>query len=109
MIIKSSFPKIDMQLTGIKIKELVTKSGYSVKQIQEYLHLSCPQPIYRWFKGKVLPSLDHLYALSKFFNVQMEDIVVPTSEDKILWLIENTDDMQLKRYLSYFKSYNCAA
>lgn len=58
------YPNIDIKQTGILLETMIRSSGYSVKYIQEYLHLSCPQPIYRWFKGKILPSLDHMYALS---------------------------------------------
>lgn len=58
------YPNIDMKLTGSKLKKLIQRSGYDVKAVQKYLHLSCPQPIYRWFKGKTLPGVDHLYAMS---------------------------------------------
>lgn len=56
--------RIDLIKTGYKIKYLVRDAGYSVKDIQEYLGLSCPQCIYRWFRGKILPSVEHLYELS---------------------------------------------
>ena len=48
-----------------------------MKDIQTLLMLSCPQPIYRWFKGQVLPSVDHLYVLSKILKIHMEDLLVP--------------------------------
>ena len=57
-----SYPNIDMQRTGALLKKKVEEAGYTVKELQEKLMLSCPQPIYRWFKGKVLPSINHLYA-----------------------------------------------
>jgi len=71
-----TYPGINMQLTGQKIKCLLTSAGYDVKTIQNYLHLSCPQPIYRWMSGKTLPSVDHLYALSVILGVHMEDLIV---------------------------------
>ena len=49
---------IDMAETGRKIRRYMIKKGYSVKMLQEYLCLSCPQPIYRWFKGKALPTVE---------------------------------------------------
>lgn len=70
---------IDMEATGRKLKRMIKKSGYTVKEIQEYLNLSCPQPIYRWCKGTVLPSIDHLYALSKLLHIHMEDMIVPVA------------------------------
>ena len=69
-------PNIDMQRTGIRLKEFIQKSGYCVADIQEYLHLSCPQPVYRWFKGMILPSVDHLLMLSELLGVHMEDLLV---------------------------------
>ena len=45
------YENIDMKKTGILLKETIEKAGYTVKDIQKILHLSCPQPIYRWFKG----------------------------------------------------------
>ncbi len=65
---------IDMNKTGLRIKECVSDAGYSVKFIQEYLGLSCPQPIYRWYKGKILPSIDNLLRLSELLNIHMEDL-----------------------------------
>lgn len=68
---------IDMIKTGMLLKDKITSAGYSVKEIQEILQLSCPQPIYRWFKGRILPSLDHLYMLSRLLKVHMEELIVP--------------------------------
>ncbi len=76
--ISTSYPNIDMQATGARLKRLASIQGYSVSAIQEYLHLSCPQPVYRWFQGKVLPTVDHLYMLSMLFEVHMEELLVPT-------------------------------
>ena len=74
------YENIDMEKTGILLKELFDRYGYTVKDIQKILHLSCPQPIYRWFKGSILPSLDLLYVLSRLLKVHMEDLLVPQCE-----------------------------
>lgn len=71
------YENIDMKKTGLLLKETIEKTGYTVKDIQNILHLSCPQPIYRWFKGSILPSVDHLYVLSRLLKVHMEDLLVP--------------------------------
>lgn len=47
------YENIDTEKTGILLKELFDRYGYTVKDIQKILHLSCPQPIYRWFKGSI--------------------------------------------------------
>lgn len=71
-----SYPNIDMHQTGIQLKLYMDRAGLSVKDIQKYLYLSCPQPIYRWIQGKILPSVDHLLMLSELFGVHMEDLLV---------------------------------
>lgn len=66
---------IDLVKTGMKIREMIEDSEFSVKYIQEKLHLACPQSVYRWMSGLTLPSIDNLYMLSKILNVQMEDLL----------------------------------
>ena len=76
MRIIMTYPNIDMIETGLKLKRYMDQAGMSVKDIQNTLHLSCPQPIYRWINGKVLPSVDHLLMLSELFDVHMEELLV---------------------------------
>jgi len=64
--------------TGKRLKKFAQKSGYSVKDIQKYLGLSCPQPVYRWYKGVILPSVDNLLRLSELYQVHMEELLVKT-------------------------------
>ena len=68
-----------MKKTGLLLKQKIEHAGYSVKDIQKLLMLSCPQPIYRWFKGQVLPSVDHLYVISGILNIHMEDLLIPNT------------------------------
>lgn len=68
--------KIDLDETGRHLERLIRKNGYSVKEIQGMLGLSCPQPIYRWMKGQILPSVEHLYALSKLLQMPMEELLI---------------------------------
>lgn len=72
----SIYPNIDMKNTGRLLKQKIVQAGYSVKDIQDLLKLSCPQPIYRWYAGKILPSVDHLFTLSRLLNVHMDDLIV---------------------------------
>ena len=74
-----TYPNIDMIKTGKRIKHMMESAGHTPKMIQEYLHLSCVQPIYRWYKGLILPSVDHLFALSELLGVHMEDLLVKKS------------------------------
>lgn len=67
---------IDLEQTGRRLEGLIKQKGYSVRDIQSILHLSCPQPIYRWMRGQILPSVDHLYVLSRVLQVHMEELLV---------------------------------
>ena len=78
---KSTYPNIDMQQTGKKIKRMMESAGYTPRMLQEYLHLSCVQPIYRWYKGLILPSVDHLFMLSELLDVHMEEFLVKKSKE----------------------------
>lgn len=97
------YENIDMERTGILLKEMFDKSGYTVKDIQKILHLSCPQPIYRWFKGNILPSVDHLYVLSRLLKVHMEDLIVPKCEYSIFTEKYGEKSLGEKRLYEYWK------
>lgn len=36
------YPSIDLEQTGIKLKSMIKAARYDIKDIQQYLHLSCP-------------------------------------------------------------------
>ena len=75
----------------------------SVKDIQMYLNLSCPQPIYRWISGKTLPSVDHLLALSEIFGVHMEEMLV--KKQRILVLESVISNDYKGRIIFYYKNF----
>ena len=101
---KQTYPNIDMQRTGKKIKYMLESAGYTPRIIQDYLHLSCVQPIYRWYTGKILPSVDHLFMLSELLNVHMEDLLVKKNVVPMIYDIEQcyAQAMQ-KRFIAYYK------
>lgn len=101
---KLTYPNIDMQQTGIKIKQMIESAGYTPRIIQEYLHLSCVQPIYRWYKGKILPSVDHLFMLSELLGVHMEDFLVKKNTVPVICDIEKyCAQSAQKRTITFYK------
>lgn len=101
---KPTYSNIDMQRTGRKLKSMIEAAGYTPKMIQSYLHLSCVQPIYRWYKGLILPSVDHLFMLSELLNVHMEDFLVKKST--VLMKCDvglRYSQATLKRFVAYYK------
>ncbi|MDE7243230.1 MAG: helix-turn-helix domain-containing protein [Oscillospiraceae bacterium] len=71
------FPVIDLQATGANILRLRKAKGFSVRDLQQYFGFEEPQAIYKWQRGKCLPAVDNLYALSVLLEVPMNEILVP--------------------------------
>ena len=96
MRMNKSNDSIDLRRTGLKLQKLTRQNGYSVKDIQKYLCLSCPQPVDRWFKGSILPSVDNLLRLSELFHVHMEELLVKMHSDELFEeIIFYTSDSQM--------------
>lgn len=72
----SCYPTIDLPATGENIRRLRMEKGNTVIELQEYLGLNCPQTVYLWQRGRNLPSVDNLYAISKLWGVSMNDILI---------------------------------
>ena len=98
---REPYPNIDMQKTGKRIRYLAENAGYNPRAIQEYLHLSCVQPIYRWYKGLILPSVDHLFMLSNLLGVHMEDLIVK----KKVFITTKVDMNYPERTLNLLEAY----
>lgn len=99
-----TYPNIDMQRTGRKLKHMIESAGYTPRMIQDYLHLSCVQPIYRWYKGLILPSVDNLLMLSELLNVHMEDLLVKKNVVPVLYNMEQCyAQATQKRFIAYYK------
>ena len=47
---KAVYISLDVRLTGQRIHDVMKERGYTVRQIQEILNLSCPHPVYRWIQ-----------------------------------------------------------
>ena len=71
------FPVIDPVATGQNILRLRIERGLSVRDLQSWFGFEEPQAIYKWQKGKSLPTVDNLYALGTLLDVPMEEILVP--------------------------------
>ena len=110
MVKRITYQNIDMLETGKKMKNLLESAGYTPRMIQDYLHLSCVQPIYRWYKGLILPSVDHLFMLSQLLQVHMEDFLV--KKDEIIAYdieIQNPQATQERLLAYYLKMYQQVA
>ena len=68
-------PVIDMCKTGQNIVYYRKQQGLSVKDLQNILGFANPNAIYKWQKGKSIPTVDNLIILSALFKVPIEDII----------------------------------
>ena len=100
------YENIDMKKTRLLLKMAIGNAGYTVKDIQKILHLSCPQPIYRWFKGMILPSVNHLYVLSRLLKIHMEDLLVASREHSCLSEV-NIDCIPMEKRLHAYWKHLC--
>lgn len=69
------FPVIDIAETGKNILRLRLERNLKVSDLQKYFNFVSPQAIYKWQKGKSLPTTDNLVALSTLFDTPIEKIL----------------------------------
>lgn len=68
-------PVINIKSTGYNIDRLRTESGITCYEIQYACGVSF-QAVYKWMRGKNLPSIDHLVILADMFDVTVDDLLV---------------------------------
>ena len=68
------YPIIDIEGTGIHIRDLIRESGHTVTEVSEYLGTSTSL-VYRYLRGEVLPSIDRIVALSVYLEVSIDEII----------------------------------
>lgn len=80
---QTKFPVIDLVATGENILRLRKQRDLSVRDLQKYFGFEGPQAIYKWQKGKSLPTIDNLYALGALLGVPMVTMIfcVPASKE----------------------------
>ena len=71
---KMDYPIIDIEGTGIYIRDLIRESGHTVTEVSDYLGTSTSL-VYRYLRGEVLPSIDRIVALSVYLEVPIERII----------------------------------
>ncbi|MBQ1491510.1 MAG: helix-turn-helix transcriptional regulator [Blautia sp.] len=68
-------PVIDMKGTGRNIKEMMTLTGKSAKDIQDACGLTTRNAVYRWISGDAMPSIDNLVVIAFLFGTTMDQII----------------------------------
>jgi len=92
------YPIIDKIATGKRIKRIMNCQNISVKELKEYLGLSCVQSIYHWLDGTCLPTLDNLYAMSQLFGIGIDAMICGNRKTIML----NEMDARSYRLYAYY-------
>ena len=75
-----TYPVVNLNGTGANIRKLRKERDVKICELAEYLGFSDVQAIYKWERGICLPTLENCFALSKYLNVCVEDILVCEAE-----------------------------
>ena len=67
---------LDMEATGVKIRESVLAAGLNAGDIAERMGFTTRNAVYRWFKGEAMPTLDNLVALADILDVSVDTLLV---------------------------------
>ena len=82
---QAGFPEIDTKMTGERLRRICKEQHISVRDIQQFTHISSNQAVYNWFNGKTLPSVDNFLALSKMTGIPMDDLIIEKQEQGMEW------------------------
>ena len=97
------FPLINKRETGVNLRRIMDRQGFTAKDIQEYLGLGCVQSVYRWLEGISMPTIDNLYALSELFQVPIDAIVRGNRAPIASGIIIKTQGAQERRLHAYYE------
>lgn len=89
---QNQFPVIDPVATGENIVRLRQERGLSVRDLQAFFGFEEPQAIYKWQRGKSLPSVDNLYALGALLDVPLDEILVSARPQLNMIVLEQQAD-----------------
>ncbi|UOO37955.1 helix-turn-helix transcriptional regulator [Oscillospiraceae bacterium CM] len=89
---ENQYPVIDPVATGENIVRLRQERGLSVRDLQAFFGFEEPQAIYKWQRGKSLPSVDNLYALGALLDVPMDEILISARPQLNMIVLEQQAD-----------------
>ena len=75
------YPTLDLKATGERIRELRRRQHLKVEEVARFMGFESAQAVYKWQRGDSLPTVDNLFALSKLFEVTVDDILVERREE----------------------------
>ena len=76
MAVRRHCPEIDVRATGRNICSHLEAHEILKSELRLYLGYTSAEAIYRWPKGKNLPTLQNLHAISRILGVSINDLLV---------------------------------
>ncbi len=73
--------EIDRVKSGQKIKKLMKERQLTPQDLRRQMNLTCVQTVYRWTDGVNIPTLENFYALSRIFQVPMDELIIGKPDD----------------------------
>ena len=81
---REGYPNLDLKQSGNLLRYQIRKSLVIVcGTFRTIWCYPARSRFYRWFQGKTLPSVDHLYALSRLLGVHMEELLAGPQESPV--------------------------
>ena len=77
-----TYPIIDGEATGKKLREIMDEKGITPAMIQKVLGGISFSAIYKWFSGQALPRLEYLAVISNMLNTSIDDILVVKNQKR---------------------------
>ena len=77
------YPKyyVDVVATGNRIADFMTQKGLTVEEFSDIVGVAESKSVSNWRNGKAFPSYRFLFAMSRAFDVAIEEIVVVVDVD----------------------------
>lgn len=79
-------PDVNLKRTGKILKHLREENKLSVRELRDFFGFDYPNAIYDWEKGLKLPNLTNLIALSKLYEVSIDELLLSDEQEfPVLW------------------------
>jgi len=61
---------------GQQIKALCKEKGLKPGDVSEAVGIGTVQSIYKWYRGEVIPEIEHLYLLSRLLGTTVDELLI---------------------------------
>ena len=73
---KQTIGLFDALAMGQRIKSLCKEKGLKPVDVSEAVGIGTVQSIYRWYRGEVIPEIEHLYLVSRLLGTTVDELLI---------------------------------